>query len=159
MQRKITPAERFRQELMGAVAGSQESFSGYCRLAAQAMLQTAMEVEATEFIGRSSYQRRQDDQGIYRNGYQRRRVATGEGSIALHVPQTRDGLEPFQTRILEAYRRRSETLEALIPQLYVKGLSVRDVSDAMSAVFQDAGVSPATASRIGQTIQEDFQTW
>ena len=159
MQRKITPAERFRQELMGAVAGSQESFSGYCRLAAQAMLQTAMEVEATDFIGRSSYQRRQDDQGIYRNGYQRRRVATGEGSIALHVPQTRDGLEPFQTRILEAYRRRSETLEALIPQLYVKGLSVRDVSDAMSAVFQDAGVSPATASRIGQTIQEDFQTW
>lgn len=159
MQRKITPAERFRQELMGAVAGSQESFSGYCRLAAQAMLQTAMEVEATDFIGRSSYQRRQDDQGIYRNGYKRRRVATGEGSIALHVPQTRDGLEPFQTRILEAYRRRSETLEALIPQLYVKGLSVRDVSDAMTAVFQDAGVSPATASRIGQTIQEDFQTW
>jgi putative transposase len=159
MQRKITPAERFRQQLLGAVAGSQESFSGYCRLAAQAMLQTAMEVEATEFIGRSSYQRREDDQGIYRNGYKRRRVATGEGSIALHVPQTRDGLEPFQTRILEAYRRRSETLEALIPQLYVKGLSVRDVSDAMTAVFQDAGVSPATASRIGQTIQEDFQTW
>ena len=159
MQRKITPAERFRQQVLGAVAGSQESFSGYCRLAAQAMLQTALEIEATDFIGRSSYQRRQDDQGIYRNGYKRRRVATGEGSIALHVPQTRDGLEPFQTRILEAYRRRSETLEALIPQLYVKGLSVRDVSDAMTAVFQDAGVSPATASRIGQTIQEDFQTW
>jgi hypothetical protein len=39
MQRKITPAERFRQQLLGAVAGSQESFSGYCRLAAQAMLQ------------------------------------------------------------------------------------------------------------------------
>jgi transposase-like protein len=159
MQRKITPGERFRQELMGAVAGAQESFSGYCRLAAQAMLQTAMEIEATDFIGRNSDPRRQDDQGIYRNGYKRRRVATGEGSIALHVPQTRDGLEPFQTRILEAYRRRSETLEALIPQLYVKGLSVRDVSDAMTAVFQDAGVSPATASRIGQTIQEDFQTW
>ena len=159
MQRKITPAERFRQELMGAVAGSQESFSGYCRLAAQAMLQTAMEIEATDFIGRSSYQRREDDQGIYRNGYKRRRVATGEGAIALHVPQTRDGVEPFATKIVEAYRRRSETLEALIPQLYVKGLSVRDVSDAMTAVFADAGVSPATASRIGQTIQEDFQTW
>jgi transposase-like protein len=158
-KRKFTPGERFRKELLGAVAGSQESFSGYCRLAAQAMLQTAMEIEATDFIGRSSYQRRQDDQGVYRNGYKRRRVATGEGSIALHVPQTRDGLEPFQTRILEAYRRRSETLEALIPQLYVKGLSVRDVSDAMTAVFQDAGVSPATASRIGQTLQEDFQTW
>lgn len=159
MRWKITPAERFRQELMGAVAGSQESFSGYCRLAAQAMLQSAMELEATQFIGRTTYQRREDDQALYRNGYKRRRVATGEGAIELHVPQTRDGVEPFQTKIIEAYRRRSETLEALIPQLYVKGLSVRDVSDAMASVFEDAGVSPATASRIGQTIQEDFATW
>lgn len=157
--RKTTPAERFRQELMGAVAGAQESFSGYCRLAAQAMLQAAMEIEAGEFIGRQAYQRREEDQAVYRNGYKRRRVATGEGAIELHVPQTRDGVEPFQTRILEAYRRRSETLEALIPQLYVKGLSVRDVSDAMTAVFEDAGVSAATASRIGQTIQEDFRVW
>lgn len=157
--RKTTPAERFRQELMGAVAGAQESFSGYCRLAAQAMLQAAMEIEAGEFIGRQAYQRREEDQGVYRNGYKRRRVATGEGAIELHVPQTRDGVEPFQTRILEAYRRRSETLEALIPQLYVKGLSVRDVSEAMTAVFEDAGVSAATASRIGQTIQEDFRIW
>ena len=159
MQRKITPGERFRQELMGSVSGSRESFSGYCRLAAQAMLQTAMEAEATEFIGRASYQRREEDQALYRNGYQRRKVATGEGAIELHVPQTRDGAEPFTTKIVEAYRRRSETLEALIPQLYVKGLSVRDVSDAMSVVFEDAGVSPATASRIGQTIQQDFETW
>lgn len=159
MRRKITPGDRFRQELMGAVSGSRESFSGYCRLAAQAMLQTAMEAEATEFIGRTSYQRREEDQALYRNGYKRRKVATGEGAIELQVPQTRDGAEPFATKIIEAYRRRSETLEALIPQLYVKGLSVRDVSDAMSAVFEDAGVSPATASRIGQTIQQDFEAW
>src|SRR3972149_6807040 len=105
MQRKITPAERFRQELMGAVAGSQEGFSGYCRLAAQAMLQTAMEIEATDFIGRSSYQRREDDQGIYRNGYKRRRVATGEVAIALHVPQTRDGGEALSTQDVGALRR------------------------------------------------------
>lgn len=159
MRRKITPGARFRQELMGAVSGSRESFSGYCRLAAQAMLQTAMEVEATEFIGRETYQRREEDQALYRNGYKRRKVATGEGAIELQIPQTRDGAEPFATKIVEAYRRRSETLEALIPQLYVKGLSVRDVSDAMSAVFEDAGVSPATASRIGQTIQQDFEAW
>lgn len=159
MRRKVTPAEQFRQGLMDSVAGAGESFSGYCRLAAQAMLQTAMEHEAAEFIGRSSYQRRSAEQAAYRNGYKKRRVATGEGAIELHVPQTRDGAEPFQTRILEAYRRRSETLEALIPQLYVKGLSVRDVSDTFAAVFEDVGVSPATASRIGQTIQEDFSTW
>lgn len=159
MRQKVTPAERYRQGLMASVAGAGESFSGYCRLAAQAMLQAAMEHEAAEFIGRASYQRRCEDQAAYRNGYKKRSVATGEGAIELHVPQTRSGSEPFQTRILDAYRRRSETLEALIPQLYVKGLSVRDVSDTFAAVFEDAGVSPATASRISRTIQEDFGVW
>lgn len=159
MRQKVTPAERYRQGLMDSVAGAGESFSGYCRLAAQAMLQAAMEHEAAEFIGRVSYQRRSEGQAAYRNGYKKRSVVTGEGAIELHVPQTRDGSEPFQTRILDAYRRRSETLEALIPQLYVKGLSVRDVSDTFAAVYEDAGVSPATASRIGRSIQEDFGVW
>ena len=159
MSRKNTPSVRFRQELQEAVSGGGESFSGYVRLAAQAMLQTAMEAEAAEFIGRSGYARRSEDQSIYRNGYKARRVATGEGPVELHVPQTRNGSEPFSTRIIDAYRRRSETLEALIPSLYVKGLSVRDVSDTFAQVFEDEGVSPATASRIGQSIYEDFAAW
>jgi len=159
MSRKVTPADRFRQGLMAAVSEASLDFSGYCRMAAQAMLQTAMEVEATEFIGRASYQRREDPQGTYRNGFKRRKVATGEGAIELFVPQTRDGLEPFQTAILGAFQRRSQTLEALIPLLYVKGLSVRDISDTLQTVLEDEGVSPATASRIGQTIGKDFDAW
>ena len=46
MSRKVTPADRFRQGLMAAVGEASLGFSGYCRMAAQAMLQTAMEVEA-----------------------------------------------------------------------------------------------------------------
>lgn len=159
MPRKITPSIRFRQQLHDALSAAGETFSSYCRLAAQAMLQTAMEAEAAEFIGRTGYQRRSEDQSVYRNGYKARRVATGEGPIELQVPQTRNGAEPFSTRILDAYRRRSEMLEALIPALYVKGLSVRDVSDTFAQVFEDEGLSPATASRIGQTIHEDFAAW
>lgn len=159
MSRKVSPADRFRKDLMGAVGEASLDFSGYCRLAAQAMLQTAMEVEAAEFIGRSSYERRGRDQSTYRNGYKRRKVATGEGAIELLAPQTRDGVEPFQTAILGAFQRRSEVLEALIPQLYVKGLSVRDISDTFQEVLEDEGISPATASRVAQTIRKDFQAW
>lgn len=159
MSRKISPADRFRKDLMQAVGEAGTDFSGYCRLAAQAMLQMAMEAEAAEFIGRSAYQRRADGQSAYRNGFKRRRVATGEGAVELFVPQTRNGAEPFNTCIIDAYRRRSETLEAMIPRLYVKGLSVRDVSNTFKEVFEDEGISPATASRIGQTIIEDFEAW
>ena len=134
MGRKVSPADRFRKALMEAVGEASLDFSGYCRLAAQAMLQTAMEVEATEFIGRLSYERRSPDQSTYRNGFKRRKVTTGEGPVELFVPQTREGVEPFQTAILSAFQRRSEVLEAMIPQLYVKGLSVRDISDTFRSM-------------------------
>jgi len=157
--RKQSPADRYRQALMGAVGEASLDFSGYCRLAAQAMLQRAVEVEACEFIGRASYERRREAQSAYRNGFKRRKVSTGEGAVALFVPQTRNGPEPFQTAVLGAFQRRSETLEALIPRLYVKGLSVRDISDTFKQVLEDEGISPATASRIGQQIGEDFDAW
>jgi len=159
MMRKVSPADRYRKELHEAVGAASLDFSGYCRLAAQAMLQSAMEIEVEEFVGRRPYERRGDEQATYRNGYKRRRVATGEGAVELHVPQTRDGVEPFQTVILDTYQRRSETLDAMIPRLFIKGLSVRDVSDTFKQVFEDEGVSPATASRVAQQIYEDFDTW
>jgi len=159
MSRKVTPTDRFRQELMGAVGAASLDFSGYCRMAAQAMLQSAMEIEAAEFIGRNSYQRRTGEQSTHRNGFKHRKVTTSEGEVELFVPQTRNGTEPFQTAILGAYQRRSETLEALNPCLSVKGLSVRDVSDTFKQVLEVEGLSPTTASRIGQKIGEDSDAW
>lgn len=124
MPRKVTPADRYRQALMEAVGEASLDFSGYCRMAAQAMLQAAMEIEAAEFIGRASYAQREAGQATYRNGFKPRHITTAEGAIDLQVPQTRNGPEPFQTAVLGAFQRRSEILEAMIPQLYVKGLTV-----------------------------------
>ena len=107
MPRKVTPADRVRKEFMDAVGESSLEFSGYCRLAAQSMLQMAMEVEAAEFVGRQQYERRGQEHAAYRNGFKRRRVSTGEGAVELQVPQTRNGIAPFRTAILGAYQRPS----------------------------------------------------
>ena len=157
--RKTTPAHRCRRAFEEAMKQGDLDFTGYCRLAAQAMLQMAVEEEAAEFIGRAAYQRLARRRTVYRNGYKRRKVLTGEGSIQLAIPQTRNGRERFQTAILRPFQRRSEMLDALIPQLFVKGLSVRDVSDAFGSVLQAQGVSPATASRVAQTLREEFEAW
>ncbi len=154
MKRKVPPADRYRKELLEAVGTAGLDFSGYCRLAAQAMLQRAMEIEVQEFVGRASYWRRGGNQSTYRNVYKPHCMATGAGAVELRAPQTRDGIEPLQTAVLDAYRRRSETLDAMIPTLFVKGLSVRDISDTFKQVFEDEGVSPATASRVSQQIYQ-----
>ncbi|MHC1769468.1 MAG: transposase [Verrucomicrobiia bacterium] len=63
------------------------------RLGAQLMLQKAVELEVTEFLGRDHYQRHGESllQG-YRNGYADKRVETGEGPLHLKMPQVRKPL-------------------------------------------------------------------
>lgn len=159
MPRKVTPADRMRKAFLEAVGSSSLDFSGYCRLAAQSMLQTAMEIEVAEFVGRQQYERRSRAQSAYRNGYKQRRVQTSEGTMELSLPQTRNGSAPFQTAILGAFQRRSEIFDALIPAMYIKGLSDRDVSDTFKQVLQAEGISPATVSRVSQSIHEDYDAW
>ena len=157
--RKASPAPRCREAFKEAVSQGGLDFPGYCRLAAQAMLQMAIEEEAAEFIGRFAYQRLGRKRTTYRNGYKGRKVLTAEGAIRLAIPQTRNGTKRFKTCILKPFQRRREMLDALLPQLFVKGLSVRDVSDAFGEVLQEEGVSPATASRVAQSLREDFEAW
>jgi len=121
--RKASPGRRYRQAFKEAVSQGGLDFPGYCRLAAQAMLQLAIEEEAAEFIGRAAYERLGRKRTTYRNGYKRRKVLTAEGAIRLAIPQTRNGTKRFKTCILKPFQRRSEMLDALIPQFFVKGLS------------------------------------
>jgi putative transposase len=68
------------------------------RLGAQLMLQKAVELEVTEFLGRDHYQRRGEGllQG-YRNGYEHKQVQTGEGPLHLKMPQVRNMIEAFES--------------------------------------------------------------
>ena len=93
--RKASPADRCRKAFKKAVSEGGLDFQGYCRLAAQAMLQLAIEEEAAEFIGRGVYHRLGGQRTTYRNGYKRRKVLTAEGAIRLAIPQTRNGTKRF----------------------------------------------------------------
>ena len=67
---------------------SRAPLSDSTRLAAQLMLQKAVELEVTEFLGRDHDQRHED--GLlrgYRNGYEDKQVQTGEGLLHLKMPQ------------------------------------------------------------------------
>jgi transposase-like protein len=91
---------------MAAVGDASLDFSGHSRLAAQTMPQSAMKIEAAEFIGRSAYERRGEAQSAHRNGFKRRKASTGEEAVDLCVPQTRNGPAPFQTAVLGDVSRR-----------------------------------------------------
>lgn len=103
-----------------------------------------------------------------RNGYlPERDVQTGIGPVTVKMPRVRDRSATgenriqFSSSILPPYVRKTKSLEALIPWLYLKGVSTGDFSEALAALLgRDApGLSPATVSRLKASWQEDLDAW
>ena len=130
------------------------------RLAAQLMLQKAIELEVTEFLGREHYCRSGDEllRG-YRNGYEDKQVQTGEGPVHLKMPQVRNTIDAFESVWLQSLVRRSDKLAALIPQLYVEGMSTRDIEAALADTLEVDGVSKSSVSQLCRQLSHDFEHW
>ena len=143
-----------------SLASAGAPLSEAVRQGAQLMLQKAVELEVSDFLGRGHYER-SGEGGLrgYRNGYEPKAVQTAEGTLQLKVPQVRESVEPFESLWLKSLVRRSDKLAGLIPQLYVKGLSSRDIEAALSENLEIAGVSKSTVSQLCRSLQQDFARW
>jgi transposase-like protein len=133
--------------------------SGMVQAGAQLMLQRALEEEVTVFFGRGHYKRGKRLQNGYRNGYEPAAISSGEGKIEVELPQTRETEFSFRSVILELWQRRSENLEKLIPALYVKGLSQRDIERALKENLGVDKVSRSVVSKLSKKIYSDFDQW
>jgi len=148
------------QEQFFSLATRRAPLSESIRLGAQLMLQKAVELEVTEFLGREHYQRSGDESlRGYRNGYEDKQVQTAEGPLHLKMPQVRNTIEAFESVWLRALVRRSDKLAALIPQLYVKGLSTRDIEAALADTLEVDGVSKSNVSQLCRQLSQDFERW
>ena len=136
------------------------------RRGAQQLLAQAVEAEVATLL--AQYADRHDSQGrkaVVRNGYlPAREVQTGIGTVPVQVPRVRDrsgsGVQ-FHSTILPPYLRRSKSLEALLPWLYLKGISTGDFSEALESLLgpQAAGLSPTTISRLKEVWKDEFDAW
>jgi putative transposase len=162
---RVSPTERLRAEIDQLFASDRELASileDVARLSVRSMMQTALEAEVEEFLGRARYQRR-TDQGRpgSRNGWQPPApVKTTMGPVELHRPKLRGTDEAFCSRLFGAGVTRTNALESLVISGWVRGLSDRDIEAALAEVLgAEAALSKSTVSRICQRIREEFEAW
>lgn len=156
---RIPLSRRMEQEFFQSIFEGKSFLSGMVCAGAQLMLQRALEEEVTAFLGRGHYKRGARLQNGYRNGYEPATISCGEGKIQVGLPQTRQTEFPFHSVILELWQRRSENLEKLIPALYVKGLSQRDIERALKENLGVDKISQSVVSRLSKKIYSDFDKW
>lgn len=132
---------------------------------ARKMLQSAIEAEVTAYI--EAYQGLVDEAGhrlVVRNGYQpERQVQTGAGPLTVKKPRVHDRRRDkrFTSSLLPPYMRRSPSIEALIPILYLKGISTGNFSEALSAILGEgaSGLSAATVMRLKEQWMDEYKEW
>jgi putative transposase len=76
--------------------------------------------------------------------------------VTLQVPRLRS--LPFETQIIERYRRRESSVEEALMEMYFAGVSVRRVEDITEALW-GTRVSPSTVSELNQKIAERIDQW
>ncbi|MFF3160160.1 IS256 family transposase, partial [Streptomyces sp. NPDC057910] len=183
MTKRVSPIEEIRGEIDAVFAEGRplaECLEDVARLGARLIIQSALEAEVEEFLGRARYQRadtvqdRGDDgrdateqdvaawpvRAGHRNGHREVSVRTTSGPVKVKRPRLRGTTQAFASRLFGKSVTRTNALESLVIASYVRGLSTRDVTGTLAeALGSDAALSKSTVSSICQSIRGEYDAW
>jgi transposase-like protein len=140
------------------------------RAGARRLLAQAVELEVDGFMAERADLKLSDGRSrLVRHGHgPEREVQTGIGAVAVARPKVRDRGPAesgerirFTSAILPRWARRTRSLDALLPTLYLRGLSTGDFQEALSALLgKDApNLSPSVVSRLTAEWQAEYDRW
>ncbi len=136
------------------------------RNGARQLIQTAIESELSELLYRNCDKVSDSGHaGVVRNGYlPERELQTGIDPVKVRIPKVRSrtGVPiTFRSALVPPYVRKTRTLEAALPWLYLKGVSTGEMGDALSVlVGQSAtGLSSSTVSKLKATWSQEYKDW
>ena len=140
-----------------------DNLEEWVRRKVQEFIQSLLEEEITELLGRQKSERRQavDSPPTYRNGYGKaRRLTLGCGTVTIYRPRVRGLEQRFESRVLPMFARRSAEVNKLIPQLYLHGLALGDFDLALRGLLGEAApVSASTVARLKESWQAEWEEW
>jgi len=140
------------------------------RNGARRLLAQAIEAEADAFLASMRGVQLPDGRDrLVRHGHgPERLVQTGIGAVAVQRVKLRDrGMTAagerirFTSAILPRWARRTRSLDALLPILYLRGVSMGDFQEALGALLgRDApNLSPSVIARLRDEWQADYARW
>ena len=160
--KRVAAPERTRERLralMDGRLGTAPDRSNLVLLAAQLIVEEALEAEVRDEVGRERYERADGEASGYRNGYRTGRMKTAEGVVEFAAPQVRDTAEPFVSGIRQNLAGRTGALEDLAVELYARGLSTRDIEDAFTDEAGRRLLSRAAVSEITERLWAEYEAF
>ena len=136
------------------------------RSGAQQLIIQAVEAELQELL--NQYSDRRTDGGhavVVRNGHlPERDLQTGLGPVTVRIPKVRSTTGApvtFRSALVPPYVRKTKSLEAALPWLYLKGVSSGEMGEALKVLIgvEAKGLSASTVSRLKQIWGQEYRSW
>jgi transposase-like protein len=152
-------------ELAGRETGN-DPLTELLRTGAERLIYQAVEAELAELLAEHADRRTEDGQaGVVRNGHlPARKLQTGLGPVTVRIPKVRAKTgEPvtFRSALVPPYVRKTKSLEAALPWLYLKGISSGEMGEALKVLVGPGadGLSASTVSRLKQVWAQEYRDW
>jgi transposase-like protein len=149
-----------------AVESAKAGLDEVLREGARRMLQEAIEAEVAGYLDEhgAAVDPQSGRRLVVRNGaLPGREILSSLGPIPVEQPRVRDRREGmrFTSAILPPYLRRAPSLEALIPMLYLKGVSTNDFPEALAAILGEGarGLSASSIVRLKESWEKEYGAW
>ena len=136
-------------------AGLKDDLKGLIRGTIEETLNAMLDEEAASLCNAERHERSEGRRN-YRSGHYHRKLLTGAGEVDIAVPKLR--LAPFETAIIERYRRRESSVEESLIEMYLAGVSVRRVEDVTELLW-GSRVSASTVSNLNQKVYGKIEEW
>lgn len=151
----INKEELARKLRSGEIAGL-DGLNTVLRGMIKEVVETAMGVELTEFLGYEKNRSPETDNGNRRNGYSKKEVTSKLGPITLDVPRDRNA--EFEPLVVKKRQRHLDGFEDLILSMYAKGMTTRDIQSHIKEIY-NFDISPEAVSRITDLVIERAREW
>src|SRR5262245_49684366 len=162
-QKETPPVPKEITDAVAASSPTWETLEAFARQSMQQLLQRMLEEEVDAVLARGRYERRAavDAPVGYRNGFGRpRRLSLSNGTIRLRRPRVRGLNERFESRLLPAFKRRTEEVGRLLPELYLHGLAQGDFDLALRGLLgEGAPLSAPSIARLKASWQAEYELW
>lgn len=129
--------------------------SDLVRQSVEDTLNALLDAEADRLCNAQKYERN-DERISTRAGHYERDFQTTAGTVRLRMPKLRQ--IPFETQIIERYKRRESSIEESLVEMYLAGVSVRRIKDITEALW-GSRVSPATVSELNKKVYSTIEAW
>lgn len=151
---------------LGGPGSQVDALQSILKSGARQLLQQAIEAEIAVLL--EAHQERKTENGqqaVVRNGYlPERTIQTGLGDLLVKVPKVRDrtgaGIK-FNSELVPPYLKRTQSIEAFLPWLYLRGISTGDFSETLQHLLgkESKGLSANTISRLKSSWELDYKSW